>query len=77
MQVSFDGTPVTLHLESRYVVAIDPLALDGLANELAELMTAEEAEQLGAAAGVGRLRSTYRSPDRRRPGRLPNRQRLL
>ena len=53
MQFSFDGSPVTLRTDSRYVVAIDPLALDGLANQFADLITASETEQLGRLKAFG------------------------
>jgi hypothetical protein len=53
MRMSFDGTPVTLHLESKYIVAIDPLALDGLSHELAELTNVDEAEQFKKLKALG------------------------
>jgi hypothetical protein len=37
MNASFDGRPVRVQLESEHLVLIDPLALDGLSTQLAEV----------------------------------------
>lgn len=46
MNASFDGRPVRLRLESDHMVLIDPIALDGLSSQLAEIGEGPEADQL-------------------------------
>ena len=54
MNASFDGRPITLHLESNHIVLIDPLALDGLSGELEAIGAAERDEQLARLAALSR-----------------------
>ena len=53
MNASFDGRPVRLRIESPYLVLIDPMALDGLSQRLADLGTASHVDQLAALHAFG------------------------
>ena len=56
MNSSFDGRPARVQLDSNHVVLIDPLALDGLSQQLAdagELADAERFSSLRALADHG------------------------
>jgi hypothetical protein len=53
MNASFDGRPVRIVLESRHIVMIDPLALDGLSEQLAEIGELPEAKQLLSLQALG------------------------
>jgi hypothetical protein len=53
MNASFDGRPVRLQLESGHLVLIDPLALDGLSKELAEVGKLPLVEQLTQLQALG------------------------
>ena len=46
MNSSFDGRAARIQLESRYVVLIDPLALDGLSDQLAQIGALPVSQQL-------------------------------
>jgi hypothetical protein len=54
MNASFDGRPVQLELESHKLVLIDPLALDGLAEQLAAVGGLAEPEQIRQLSELGR-----------------------
>ena len=49
MDASFDGRPVRFQLESGHVVLIDPLGLDGLSEQLAQVGQLPESERFAAA----------------------------
>ena len=53
MNASFDGRPVRLQLESEHLVLIDPLALDGLSQQLAEVGKLPAAEQFSKLQALG------------------------
>ena len=46
MNASFDGRPVRMQLASKYIVLIDPLALDGLSGQIAQIGALPVSEQL-------------------------------
>lgn len=50
--ISFDGTPVVFEAPSSHLVLIDPLALDGLAAEIAALATAPLEARIQALAAM-------------------------
>src|SRR5687768_17039648 len=50
---SFDGEPVRLALQSQSLVLIDPLALDGLREELKAVAAAPATEQPGMLKALG------------------------
>jgi hypothetical protein len=54
LNASFDGRPVTLRIESPYLVLIDPMALDGLSSQLAELSAASQSDRLAALHAFGK-----------------------
>jgi hypothetical protein len=53
MNASFDGRPVRLPLESGHLVLIDPLALDGLSRQLADVGRLPVSEQLPGLQALG------------------------
>jgi hypothetical protein len=54
MNASSDGRPVRFRLESDHVVLIDPLALDGLSQELAEVGKLPASEQRSRLQALGK-----------------------
>ncbi len=55
MNASFDGTPCRFQLDSEHVVLIDPLALDGLSSQLAEVGNLPESERFSKLQALGEL----------------------
>jgi hypothetical protein len=53
MNASFDGRPVRFQLESGHVVLIDPLALDGLSEQLAQIGQLPESERFSKLQALG------------------------
>lgn len=53
MNASFDGRPVRFQLESGHVVLIDPLALDGLSEQLAQVGDLPAGEQFSKLRALG------------------------
>jgi hypothetical protein len=70
MNTSFDGRPVRLRVESGHIVLIDPLALDGLAEQLAAAGTLPLPELLSRLQSLGQegLRIGLRPLDDATPG---------
>jgi hypothetical protein len=55
MNASFDGELARLELKSSHVVLIDPLALDGLARQLAEICDGPVSDRTAKLAALGDL----------------------
>ena len=55
MQASFDGRPVRIRAESRHFVLVDPLALDGLSEQIAATGELPLSEQLATLRVLGEL----------------------
>jgi hypothetical protein len=53
MNASFDGRPVHFQLQSDHVVLIDPLALDGLSQQLANAGELPESERFSKLQALG------------------------
>src|SRR5688500_16624573 len=53
MNASFDGRPIRLQIESGHLVLIDPLVLDGLSQQLAEVGRLPVAEQFSKLHALG------------------------
>lgn len=53
MNASFDGSPCHFQVDSGHVVLMDPLALDGLSQQLTEVGELQEAERFSKLQALG------------------------